>query len=367
MKLKKTGKDYWYSPIGKIKMRKGKKKNTFYIIVKDPYKDRFVEKVAEGATTKEEAFEYLKDYYDEIYECEPVKNESGFQAKFLSRKKNIKEFLIPFLAMGQRSSETNHQYSNRLLMISDFFDNKPIAKITRTDIQKLIQHKLNQGCTESAVKYIVHVLKSFMNQAKKSGIIREVPEFPTVKLNGTGHKDRPLTKSEKPIFLKHCEPEWFEDIVLFAIQTGFRINNILDLEWSEINFKTNEVSVPPKKNKNRKKHTLQMTDSVRKMLQKRQKEKLNKKYVFCDEKGSQLTYGQVKYRHEVARKKAGFPDLRIHDLRHTFGYDLANSGAGIREIKNMMCHSSLEMTMRYVKRNKDIEKTVLEGINFEYN
>lgn len=359
MKLKQTGKDYWYSPIGKIKMRRGKKRNTFYIIVKDPYKDRFVEKVARGARTKEEAFEFLKAYYD--------KNPAGVVGmKIPFKKEKIDDFIEDFLSMGQRTSETNHQYKHRLMMISDFFDNKPIAKITRNDIQKLIQHKLEEGCTESAVKYIIHVLKSFMNQAKKSGIIREVPEFPTVKLNGTGHKDRPLTDSEKPIFLIHCEPEWFRDIVLFAIQTGFRINNILDLEWTEVNFKNNEVSIPARKNKNRKEHTLQMTSAVRKMLKKRQKEKLNKKYVFCNEKGSILTYGQVKYRHELARDKAGFPDLRIHDLRHTFGYDLANSGAGIREIKNMMCHSSLEMTMRYVKRNKDIEKTVLDGINLNY-
>jgi integrase len=49
----------------------------------------------------------------------------------------------------------------------------------------------------------------------------------------------------------------------------------------------------------------------------------------------------------TARKKAGMPELRMHDLRHSFASFLVNAGRSLYEVQNILGHSQLSMTQRY--------------------
>jgi len=44
---------------------------------------------------------------------------------------------------------------------------------------------------------------------------------------------------------------------------------------------------------------------------------------------------------------AGIIDFHFHDLRHTFCSNLILSGAGLKEVKEMIGHSDISMTDRY--------------------
>ena len=50
---------------------------------------------------------------------------------------------------------------------------------------------------------------------------------------------------------------------------------------------------------------------------------------------------------KIARKKAGLPDVRVHDLRHTFASHLCMNGVDILTVKELLGHSSVVMTQRY--------------------
>lgn len=54
------------------------------------------------------------------------------------------------------------------------------------------------------------------------------------------------------------------------------------------------------------------------------------------------------YAWDKARRQAGLIDFHFHDLRHTAASYLFMSGADIREVKEILGHKSLRMTMRYV-------------------
>ena len=57
--------------------------------------------------------------------------------------------------------------------------------------------------------------------------------------------------------------------------------------------------------------------------------------------------GNVRKPFETACKRAGIADFRIHDCRHHFASRLAQRGATVQEIKELMGHASIEMTLRY--------------------
>lgn len=47
------------------------------------------------------------------------------------------------------------------------------------------------------------------------------------------------------------------------------------------------------------------------------------------------------------------PDLRIHDLRHTFASRVLAGGASIHQIGQILGHSQIQMTMRYAHQEKN--------------
>ena len=52
-------------------------------------------------------------------------------------------------------------------------------------------------------------------------------------------------------------------------------------------------------------------------------------------------------------KDAGFPKLRLHDLRHQFASLLVNHGRTLYEVKEILGHSSQSVTERYAHLSKD--------------
>jgi integrase len=71
------------------------------------------------------------------------------------------------------------------------------------------------------------------------------------------------------------------------------------------------------------------------------------RYLFANSKtGKAIT--DVKHSFTSAVRAAELGDLTFHDLRHTFGTGLAASGADVVKIIELMGHSSITTTMRYM-------------------
>ena len=56
---------------------------------------------------------------------------------------------------------------------------------------------------------------------------------------------------------------------------------------------------------------------------------------------------------DTARKKAGLPNLRIHDLRHSFASFLVNSGRSLYEVQKILGHTQVKTTQRYAHLSQD--------------
>lgn len=69
--------------------------------------------------------------------------------------------------------------------------------------------------------------------------------------------------------------------------------------------------------------------------------------LFTNRQGGHLNHGVV-YKHwGVARRAAGRPDLRLHDLRHTGAVMAAQAGATTKELMTRLGHTTVSMAMNY--------------------
>lgn len=71
----------------------------------------------------------------------------------------------------------------------------------------------------------------------------------------------------------------------------------------------------------------------------------------------------MSHRWEVVRERAGLPDLRIHDLRHTFASLAVANGASLFLVGKALGHTQATTTERYAHLADDPVRAVAEAVS----
>ena len=153
---------------------------------------------------------------------------------------------------------------------------------------------------------------------------------------------RYLSVEESRELVKAC-PTHLKPIVIMALNTGMRKEEILSLEWEKhIDLKHNFILLDQTKNGERREIPINGTvrDALTGLMR-----RLDSPYVFVDAEGKR--FNDVKRSFKSACRKAGIKDFRFHDLRHTFASHLVMAGIDITTVKDLLGHKTLTMTLRY--------------------
>ncbi len=160
----------------------------------------------------------------------------------------------------------------------------------------------------------------------------------------------------------------------FAMWSGLRLGELRGLQWDDVDLVAARAIVqraaddtgalhPPKSGRSR------VVDLPRKAVEVlRNHRHLRGLFVFCREDGSMLTRWSCEARAKdsptdgpLARicRKAGLRRIGWHVLRHTYASHLVMRGASLMEVKELLGHSSLEMTMRCAHLSPNARKAAV--------
>jgi integrase len=205
--------------------------------------------------------------------------------------------------------------------------------------------------SSKSVKNVRTTLRRILMSAVEWEILDRMPMLPKVKVS-----DSPwdfLTKEETAILLDVVPDPERRTLLLFAIRTGARAGEEIALEWGDLDFANGFVKFsrsstrgqvgPTKTGRERK---IPLTAELAAAL--KAIRHLRSKLVFCNDDGSALSLDQLHERLWTACRKAGLRKIRWHDLRHSFGSQLAAAGVPLRQVQEWMGHSTITMTMRYM-------------------
>lgn len=246
--------------------------------------------------------------------------------------------------------------------ILPFFGKKIISEITQRDIlnfRDFLSH-FKTTCTLS-----LRLLTTAFNQAElwgyrssNSNPCKGVPKY-LCKKKERFLKDEELAQLEN-IFTERAEIGIASSYTLAAyrllIYTGCRKNEVLTLKWKEVDFKHNCLRLPATKTGER---VIPLNEIAKNIILGIPKKEDNP-YVFCGKRpGQHLVAVQKTW--ERIRKKAGMPDVRIHDLRHSFAsFAINNANLDLIEIQKLLGHKSVKTTERYVHLT---DKKLLDATN----
>ena len=142
---------------------------------------------------------------------------------------------------------------------------------------------------------------------------------------------------------------YLQDLVVFAINTGLRLGEIVSLKWEEVDLENGILKLLVRKN--RRMLEVPLNDKALSVV--RGWYGIRKcEFVFYNpETGKQwrdLWLGLKK-----ACRKAGLEGVTWHTFRHTFASRLNGNGTDLVTVKELLGHSDIKTTMRYAHTNRE--------------
>jgi len=150
--------------------------------------------------------------------------------------------------------------------------------------------------------------------------------------------------------LRAAEPR-IVPIILCAVATGLRKENVLALHWRQVKLDRKVITVTAKGNKE---VIVRIGPALMAALSTTPPDK---------RKGKVFDVTNFRRRWEGALKAAGVENFKFHDLRHTFASWARQAGADIADVCEALGHSSINMTMRYAHVKPEEQITAFDRVS----
>ena len=149
------------------------------------------------------------------------------------------------------------------------FGDLVITEISPKLISSYKMRRLCEGASAQTVNHELQVMNHAYNLAMKEWEwVKDNPVSRVKRVRVNNLRERWLTREEEERLLR-ASPEWLRDIIVFAINTGLRQGEILDLEWKDVDLFRKVIYIHEQKNKAR--DTLPLNRDAFEVLRKRAK------------------------------------------------------------------------------------------------
>ena len=245
-----------------------------------------------------------------------------------------------------------------------------LSRLTPAHLQALYAAKLRGGKKPAGVRQMHAILHKALEQAVRFNLI---PTNPASKV------DPPKVRQEEitPLTAEHAnklldvirnEGDPFEALYFLALTTGLRIGELLGLKWTDIDLDAHRLRVSRQLQRSQEgliftepkvasRRTVDLPARTVEVLKRHRKRQLEGKLtvggayqdnalVFTATLGTPLGPEKVTQRSfKPLLKRAGLPEIRFHDLRHTFATLLLARGVHPTYVQRALGHASVKMTL----------------------
>lgn len=270
-----------------------------------------------------------------------------------------KEFLETYSKLNKKSWQRDETSLGNL---KPFFKGKTMQEIgpelvenykakRKADITKRKTH-----ITGATINREIALLKTIFNKAVEWGKIEKNPLDKVKKFKENHVKNMKILKDDEAIRLIDSASPHLKPILIIALNTGMRRNEILSLKWENVNFNKGLIFIEDAKSG--KPREIPMNYMVYEILKELSR---NSEYIFFNPKTKSHIL-DIKTSFKTACKRADIKGLRLHDLRHTAASRMIQAGIDLVTVSKILGHSSIQMTMRYVHSTTEIMRKAVEKL-----
>lgn len=251
------------------------------------------------------------------------------------------------------SEKTRLDLKGTFKRFETFIGDVQLIHVTQIKIQDFLQKRfaVSAYTADKDLRYI----KTFFKYAVEHNYLVNNPcsKIKRFKLP----QKQPLFFSEAEFnkLLSVIDSKHFRDLISFAVFSGLRRGELINLHWSQVSFKDRLIILDNHnhKTKSGKIRTIPLCIKALQILTERN---LNSKsdIVFTNEKGEKYKndYATKKLKKAVYDAKLN-PAYHFHHLRHTAASWLVKAGASLYEVQHILGHSTSKITEIYAHLRAD--------------
>ncbi len=176
---------------------------------------------------------------------------------------------------------------NRLLI--PFFGTSNLLSISPKTIARYKVVRKMKGVKPATInRELAMIPKAFSLAVKEWEWLKENPASKIPKEKVNNERDKWLKVDEERRLLANS-PEWLKEIIVFALNTGLRQDELLSLEWSRVDLERRTILLV--KTKNGKPRTIPLNQNALEVLKQKSEEKvrsLKSDNVYTSKEGLQI-------------------------------------------------------------------------------
>ena len=318
-----------------------------------------------SAKTQKELLKKLHQNIEEYRDVDLNENSKMPLGQWLDRW--LEEYAAP--SVRPSTLEGYQGYIDR--NIKPYLGDKPVAKVTREDVQKLYRELQKNGRKELHPEYgyqlsgaTIRRIHGVFHQAMETAVRENL-----IARNPTEGITLPKKKTAPKQILNDAQLEQFMDVIradstwydffYTELTTGLRQGEICGLMWSDFDEAHGTLSVrrtlhiqkggrlvAGETKTGTEKRTITLPPSTAQLLAQRKKHSYSQ-WIFPNPlRPEQPTSPGTAYNHlKTLLKRAGLPSIRFHDLRHTFATHALASGVDAKTLSGILGHTQASFTL----------------------
>lgn len=259
----------------------------------------------------------------------------------------VKDEFLPWSEREHAAHPRTHErYQVSTWPLVGFFGRLPLDTITSGQVEKFKLLR-SEEVSPAGTNRDVATLRLILNLAIKQGLVvtrnpvqgvKFLPEGPGMMRVVSHDEERRYWAAAYPLL---------REVATLILETGMRPEEVFTIQRENVHLDRRYLFVPVGKTQFARRN-VPLTEAATAALKRRLAEGTGP-YLFPHRHHPDQPLTTVQKAHERALKKAGIkPSFRLYDLRHTFGSRSAMAGVDLATLKELMGHSNISITMRYV-------------------
>lgn len=266
-----------------------------------------------------------------------------------------KDFLSDYRINEKKSLKRAEASVNHL---KAFFAGMRVIEISTSKIRDYVEKRLEDEAAKATINRELSALKRMLNLGAQCTPpkVDRVPHIPMLKENNIRkgffeHSDFTTLRDNLP---DHLKP-----VVTFGYVTGWRISEILGLEWSQVDLKNGIVRLDPGDTKNEDARTVYLDEELvqefDRLSQRRKQLGTALPHVFLNKKGTDRIDGFRKAWFSACAA-AEIGPRKFHDFRRTAVRNMVRAGIPERVAMTISGHKTRSVFDRYnIVNDKDLK------------
>lgn len=266
-------------------------------------------------------------------------------------KRTFREAATKFLLENQHKRSIQSD-AHRLKTLDKYIGDLRLDSVHMGALQPFISARRKEGIKIRTINHGLQIVRHILNLAAAEWMdeygLTWLASAPKIKLfpEHDARKPLPLDWEEQDRLLSAL-PLHLREMSLFAVNTGCRDGEICKLRWEwEVHVPVAEVGsvfiIPGDRVKNGEDRVVVLNRVARAVIE-RQRGK-HPEYVFIY-KGKPINH-MLNNGWRKARVQTGL-NVRVHDLKHTFGRRLRSAGVSFEDRQDLLGHKSTRITTHY--------------------